>query len=512
MRGAALRIAAATRNSSTRAVDHHVRHIANANVRLPSASVASKTLRHVRGMTALRCFSTQVDLVAGREALKKAERYIEEDDLANAMKYLNIAAHHDVADAQYLLGSLLEKDDEEDEPEDEQELVADAETNRQLVNDPDEPQDLKTIRKRARKHYKEYLLSKRANGEDVPVTGRLSRSIVQRATTQELDRAFGVTLQQLLDPASTLRPLSAVVDEEVTEAEALGGDSTQSIEWLRRAAANGHRDAHVYLGNLCMEQEPPLVNHALEWYFNVTPPKVEKDPHPDALFNIGMILYEGAEHANPPFPANRAAAIPYFVSAAEAGDTSAQYFMGQLLLGGDDELEIASDPKSGLMLIERAAENDHGGALFYLAQLYRLGDEECGIKADRHQFLNYLDLAMEAGDEDALYCMADIYYHGSDGFDKDLEQARLFYLAAAEAGSAEAFCCLGAIYYNGIGVKKDYQKAFLYYQEAAERDSMEAWKNLADMHYTGRGVPKNEATAQSILKMLQKMEQEEEEE
>lgn len=267
-----------------------------------------------------------------------------------------------------------------------------------------------------------------------------------------------------------------------------------------------HRDAHVVLGNLCQSHDPPMAHAASVWYSRVASAKDSK-PHPDALYNLGLMLFDGVEHAEPPFPANRTAAVPFFVRAAEAGDTAAQFFMGQLLHQGDEELGIAANLKSGLMLIEMAADKGHSGALYYLAQLYRSGDEDHELEPDHDKFLKYLDAALELLDDDALFCMADIYMHGSDGFEQDKEQAHNFYLAAAEQGNADAFLCLGTLYYNGDGVAQDFEKAFLYYQEAAERDSMQAWKNLAEMYATGRGVPRNENTAKSILKMLKKAEE-----
>ncbi|GLE04859.1 hypothetical protein PINS_up013838 [Pythium insidiosum] len=518
IRAAARRLTGATQLPRTTGGFSHVRRLQRCALMPRSvatdASINLHQHHHRRLCMASRAFSTAMDAEAGRHALAKAHDAIERDDIDEAMKHLSIAAHLDVADAQYLLGSLLHQDEGDDsegasdDSEDAAQLVADAETNRQRAADPDEPQDLRTIRKRARAAYKQYLLSQRSDAS-TPAGTRLARSIVQRATRAELDRAFGVTLTQLLDPATELRPLSSVAADE-TAANAVG-DVTQAVEWLRRAAAHGHRDAHVYLGNLCLEQEPPLATHALEWYFRVTPPRLQKDPHPDALCNIGMLLHDGVENAEPPIAADRAASVPFFVQAAEAGDASAQFFMGQLLFHGDDELGILANARNGMALLEKAAEQNHSGALFFLAQLYRSGDAQHKIKPNHDLFLHYLDHAMQAGDEDALFCMADMYFHGSDGFDRDLEQARLFYEASAEAGSADAFCCLGALYYNGEGVKRDYEKAFMYYQEAADRHSMEAWKNLADMYYAGRGVPKNKATAESILKMLKKMEEEEEE-
>lgn len=268
-----------------------------------------------------------------------------------------------------------------------------------------------------------------------------------------------------------------------------------------------HREAHVQLGNLCLSQEPPLALFASEWYSRACSAR-DPNPHPDALYNMGLLLFDGVEDAEPPFPAVKAASIPYFVRAAEAGDASAQFFMGHLLHQGDAELEIEANLESALMLIHKAAEAGHGSAHFYLAQLYRSGDPAHNVAPDADKFLVHLDAAIELQDDDALFCMGDMYFHGSDGFPEDLEQARRFYKAAAAEGSADAFCCLGTLYYQGLGVPVDHERAFLYYQEAADRHSMEAWKNLAEMYSFGRGVPRSQATANSILDMLRKVEDE----
>ncbi|GLE07452.1 hypothetical protein PINS_up017763 [Pythium insidiosum] len=175
------------------------------------------------------------------------------------MKHLSIAAHLDVADAQYLLGSLLHQDEGDDsegasdDSDDAAQLVADAETNRQRAADPDEPQDLRTIRKRARAAYKQYLLSQR-NDASTPAGTRLARSIVQRATRAELDRAFGVHADAAAGPRDGAA--AAVVGRGRRD----GGKRGRRRDAGRRVAfdARPHTatgDAHVYLGNLCLEQE-----------------------------------------------------------------------------------------------------------------------------------------------------------------------------------------------------------------------------------------------------------------
>ncbi|KAF4317876.1 hypothetical protein BBO99_00003747 [Phytophthora kernoviae] len=457
-------------------------------------------------MTGFRAFSSTLNEVEAREAFEKAKKLLDGDDLEQAMGYLGLAAQADIADAQYLLGSLLLNDGDADEEEDgseveqaAKELVRDAEANRQRTARANDPREIKEIRKSARAAYKQHLLAQKQKMQAKAVRSAEDATVVQHAMTGELDRAFGKTVELLLNPQSKFESLKSEEADDGAAHTKL--DTTKAVEWLRRAADNQHRDAHVQLGNLCLSHDPPMAFEASSWYTKVTK---DENPHPDALYNLGVMLFEGVQHADPPFPGNKVAAIPFFTRAAEVGDISAQFFMGMLLHQGDDDLGIEPSFTSGLMLIEMAAKNGHPGAQYYLAQLYRSGNEEDGVVPDRAKFLKYLDKAMEGGDAEAYFCMADIYYHGNDGFEQDYEQAHRFYMVAAEQGSADAYCCLGALYYNGIGVEQDYEKAFLYYQEAADRDSMEAWKNLAEMYTVGRGVPRNEATANAIMKMLKK--------
>ncbi|KAH7470742.1 Protein sel-1-like protein 1 [Phytophthora ramorum] len=486
------------------------RRVAAAAVRRSVANNGRALLKLQRSQSlAARAFSSAVSENDAYEAFEKAKKLLDGDDLQQAMGYLGVAAHADIADAQYLLGSLLLNDgDDDEEDEDEaqrknKELIRDAEANRQRSSRPDDAQNIKEIRKSARAAYKQYLMEQKRKKQAKAARSDDAASLVQHATTGELDRAFGKTVELLLDPKAKLQPLLENADDHSDEGAAkMQLDTTKAVEWLRRAADNHNRDAHVQLGNLCLSHDPPMALEASAWYSNVTK---NENPHPDALYNLGVMLFNGVDHAEPAFTGNKSASIPFFTRAAEVGDISAQFFMGMLLHQGDKDLGIEPSFQSGLMLIEMAASKGHPGALFYLAQLYRSGDEANKLAEDRAKFFEYLDKAMEVGDADAYFCMADIYFHGSDGFEQDYEQAHGFYMAAAEQGHADAFCCLGALYYNAIGVEKDYEKAFLYYQEAADRDSMEAWKNLAEMYTLGRGVPRNEATANAIVKMLKKV-------
>lgn len=182
----------------------------------------------------------------GLRALKRAKELIEEDKLEAAIGFLSIAANVEIGEAQYLLGGLLLDDDEDDDvvvddddDDDDDNLVLDAETKRRQNYRADDPQDIRSIRKSARKAYVEHL--KATNSAAAAPGVRLGRkeaaSVVQHATVSALDRAFGTTLKQFLDPKTKLRPLKDVTSD-VELAQLDKADSTKAIEWIRRAADN----------------------------------------------------------------------------------------------------------------------------------------------------------------------------------------------------------------------------------------------------------------------------------
>lgn len=149
------------------------------------------------------------------------------------MGLLGVAAHADVAEAQFLLGSLLLSD--EDTDEEAGALVRDAEQNRQRSNDPEDARDLRAIRKSARRAYRQYLKEQAAKKGGTEADGKKKKSLVSHARVEELDRAFGVTLRELLDPETALPPIEGDPDAGDQDRKT---DSTKAVEWIRRAADN----------------------------------------------------------------------------------------------------------------------------------------------------------------------------------------------------------------------------------------------------------------------------------
>ncbi|KDO23496.1 hypothetical protein SPRG_11419 [Saprolegnia parasitica CBS 223.65] len=384
----------------------------------------------------------------------------------------------------------LEDDEASDAASPEDEWLLDAEDMRQKANATSDPQDIKTIRKQARKMYKAYREEQKKKTH--------AASLVQHTTTNALDDVFGSIVEPLLNGSKKLSPLGETFEAPDDPMELMRQNNAKGVEWLRRAADAGHRDAYVRLGNLCMEHDPPLAHAGAAWYSLIADCQ---NPHPDALYNLGLLYYNGSANSLPPIPADAERAMGYFMKAAEVGDPSALFFMGHVLHVGHDV--VPANATSSLLMLEAAAAKGHGGARYYLAQLYRSGDESMGIAPDADVFWRYLQDAVACDDADAMYCMADAYHYGLAPLTApDMRRAIELYTQAAKLEHADALCCLGALKYE----RREYTKAFQYYQAAADRHSMSAWKNLADMYYTGTGVPQNKKTAESILDMLKQLE------
>ncbi|CAK4317821.1 unnamed protein product [Aphanomyces euteiches] len=413
----------------------------------------------------------------------------EDNKFWQEIKDLHVRAHAHDAAAQYQLGLMYLED--ENEQSDDDDWTLDAEAQRQRANATSSgPTDIKSIRKQARKMYKEYVLSRLQ-------TPGPERNLITRTTKATLDAVYGSVVQPLLDGSRKLAPFNEQFVEPENNMELMEEGNAKAVEWLRHAADNGYRDAYVRLGNLCMAHDPPLVYAAIAWYSAIA---VKCDaPHPDALYNLGMIYYEDHPNLEPPLKQDMPLAMSYFMKAAKIGDPSAQYFVGHILHVGNDV--VPANPLSGRILLEQAASQGHGGALYYLALLYRTGDEDMGISPDAAKCIKLLEQAIAADDDEALVCLGDMYREGwPPHVNVDVSRAHELYERAAKLGNAEALCTLGALAY----ANELYEVAFQYYQAAADRHSMAAWKNLADMYYAGVGVPQNKKTAESILAMLKR--------
>jgi len=104
--------------------------------------------------------------------------------------------------------------------------------------------------------------------------------------------------------------------------------------------------------------------------------------------------------------------------------------------------------------------------------------------------------AADAGAADAWYYLGRIAYQRSD-----YARAAACFETGAERGSELARFNLGILYENGEGVNEDYDKAMALFQEAVDRGCIEANCGLGDLHQNGGGVEPDSARALEYFRL-----------
>jgi TPR repeat protein len=287
--------------------------------------------------------------------------------------------------------------------------------------------------------------------------------------------------------------------------EAARDPSEDPHYWLLKAAAAGHQEAlillgnhHLNLGNNAAKAEEKLseINKAVECY--------EKSEHPAGHFNLGSIYYEGSCG----IPVDTARGFDYFRRAADVGDIDACYFLG-----------VTTDD---IGLIKKAEEGNHSGALYYMA-LHRYGEcddvgggeeesEEESVKRREQRFRKEITAAAEAGSGDAMGVVGSCHFHGEDGFSIDHKVALEWWLKAADAGHADSAVSAGALLFNGsppggagkTSILVNRQHAFQMYQLGGELGSLDGWRNVAACYEMGEGVKRCEKSARYIVDTMLK--------
>ena len=228
-----------------------------------------------------------------------------------------------------------------------------------------------------------------------------------------------------------------------------------------------------------------------------------------------------------------ATAFVIFTISAEAGDRTAQYYLGEMYATGkgvgQDDAEAVKWYRLAAEGYRRAAETGDDAAQYHLGLMYKKGE---GVAPNDRLAYMWLNLAAVQGHENAKQSrdkMADVMtservaeaqkmtvrcitqdYKGceseatsQDTAEADLQKGLDAYNAEeyatafsiltpfAEAGDADAQYMLGKMYYNGKGVDKDDAEAEKWYRLASEQGYAAAQYGLGRMYKSGNGVEKD---------------------
>lgn len=280
----------------------------------------------------------------------------------------------------------------------------------------------------------------------------------------------------------------------------LRADAIQALEWLRRAADHGNRDAqfdYAYVHDHGVANAPRNRSIALKYYALAA-----ESGHSMGLNNMGDAylngtgldrdyakaleyfqkaadMGEGLAYANLGWmwytgrgvPKDLAKAKSFFLKAAEQHLPWAEHMLGQM--AEDDGLSGQTHVGNYELAAEwytRAANHGFVKAMLDLANLYNVGK----LGYDYEKAAEWYRKAAEAGSIPGMMELADLYKGHRKNFPEDLEESVKWYRVAAERGEAGAQYELGVLLLNGERLPRDEPQARLWLKKAADAGHVNA--------------------------------------
>lgn len=179
--------------------------------------------------------------------------------------------------------------------------------------------------------------------------------------------------------------------------------------------------------------------------------------------------------------------------AAEAGDSNAQYRLGQALAVGNEALGLRSNRKVAAGWFRKAAEGGIFEADLALGRL-RFRDYRYRVSepVDPDRVLAHFESEAARGSPEAQALLA-FAYSGIAGTDADGSKAIRYALMAAESDPKDTFpmFTVAKVYRDGKIVPTDPGKAFYWMKRASDLGYQWAQLRLAEMYAEGIGTERN---------------------
>ena len=335
----------------------------------------------------------------------------------------------------------------------------------------------------------------------------------------------------------------AIIGESYLNGRGVEQSESKAIEYFEKAATKGNPTALYHLANFYFYGNSPIIGKfpkkALDYYTQAA-----TKGNVDAQKQLAVCLYNGiggttsqrdafnwilkSVNANPtPITENNLAvcyltgngartsasqALELFQKAADAGDVTAQYNLGALLLE-----EPQQDIKKAFKYLEKAAAQNH------LLAIKKLGDLDFAGKytnqsytrafeyynkaakltpTPENQMLDYFYQGQTEAYADVLFTLSQCYAEGK-GVKKSPREAVKWAIKAANLShkgafewllkkvetnadkeSPEVILTVADGYFYGKGVKKQNEKAFTLYEKLAkQQDNTQAQKRLVEYYF-----------------------------
>lgn len=234
-------------------------------------------------------------------------------------------------------------------------------------------------------------------------------------------------------------------------------DPQLAARWYMAAASRGHIIAAHNLGCCYITGLGISKNRkeAFKWF------KIAAEKgHLKSIIGIGYDYMNGiCVNADP------TESLKWFTKAANMGSPEAQYILALLY---SDSKRGVKNPERSFKWCKKSAENDFLPAQSELGRKYETGD---GVYKNPTAALFWIQQAAAKGDAYSELMLGSKYQTGTDGLEKDYQQAMKYYRLSAEQGNSMAQFMIGSLYSTGLGVPKDYIEALAWINVAAASDN-----------------------------------------
>ncbi len=187
------------------------------------------------------------------------------------------------------------------------------------------------------------------------------------------------------------------------------------------------------------------------------------------------------------------AALKWFRSAANLGQTEAMVYAGEMMARGRGV--DAPDFAGAVALFSQAADLGDPEGMYALAECYLLGK---GVEKDPKRAVELLAASSALNNPVAMNLLGDVYRRGVPGLiEPNLAESLRLFSQAKEMGFLDAQGNLGVLYMNGQGVPKDEKLAVELFRDGAEKNNPPCMFFYAMCLEGGVTIPKNPVEARA---------------
>lgn len=305
----------------------------------------------------------------------------------------------------------------------------------------------------------------------------------------------------------------------------MNADRNEARHHLRRAAAEGHGEAHGLMGHLAMRQSnytaamehfrwsaaqnDRIGHYALGMIFLNALAGEKKDyskaamhfgfaarsKHADASFQLAMLHWQGYGVKQ-----DTKMAYQLFENAAKLGNIQSKLNLAMILLDGKHPATESNCP-AALRYFKEVAEEGEWGALFDMAvNAFDKGD----LYGSLYRHVQAAHAGIELGQFNAAIILE---MTKSDAIpelihwsrDRRIAELHELYGMSGQQGQAESYMRSGNVAYNE---KQDYTTAALAYNKSSELNEAEGTFSLAMMYANGIGMNEDRDKAMKYLESL----------